>query len=161
MIGYRSVMSSGGTDISSAVLVEGGQIRFTSATFSNVSNITIGKNITNCTYMFSNVLGLNAVPITIHAKVINCSYMFRNLASNANIYINIDPSQTVHNFVNMLYLKNNSYRTRIFCNNLSYLNKITAATSIVGKAITWTSIANGYYNTVYNIYLYRNYAGNT
>lgn len=161
MIGYRSVLSSGGTDVDDCVTVEGDHIRFTGATFANATKITIGKNIKNCAYMFNNVAGLNNVPVIIHANVTNCYFMFRGLASNANIYININPSQTTHYFTNMLYSKGNAYRTRIFCNNLSYLNKTTATTSIVGKAITWTSTTTGYYNSTYNIYLYNNYNGST
>lgn len=158
MIGYRSVLGSGGTDIGSGVILEGTSIGFSNAIFTNVSNVIISKDTTNCYYMFNNVSGIYNV--TIHANVTNCSMMFRNLRSATNIYININPSQTAHNFRNMLYLKSNSFRTIIFCNNLSYLNK-TSTASIVGKVITWSSITNGYRNATYNINLYNNYTGST
>ena len=159
MIGYRSVLSSGGTEIGSGVIVEGDHIGFSNTIFTNVSNVIISKDIKSCYYMFNNVSGLNHV--IIHANVTNCSHMFRSLKGTTNIYINIDPSQTTHNFRNMLYNKSNSYRTRIFCNNLSYLNKTTTSTSIVGATITWTTVTHGYYNSTYNIYLYNNYDGRT
>jgi hypothetical protein len=61
----------------------------------------------------------------------------------------------------MLEGKNNAKRINIFCNNLYLLNGNGAGNSIVGQKITWKSQTNGYYNSVYNIYLYNNYTGNT
>ena len=56
----------------------------------------------------------------------------------------------------MLHNHNNLQQINLFCTNLTSLNKTTAETSLTGTSIIWFDTTNGYYNEVYNIYLYNN-----
>ena len=125
--------------------------------FNNCGNfnqpITIPDNVTNCAYMFQWCYNFNK-SVTIGYNVLTCAYMFNNCRNlNQNIYIK---STKTSNVVRMLYNHNNQKMINLFCTNLASLNKTTAATSLVGAAITWTAMTNGYYNATYNVYLYNN-----
>ena len=104
-------------------------------------------------------------PITIPEKTHNCARMFFGCTNfSKNIYVKWPadggvPFPTYANTVNFFARCNNSLRKNIFYNNKYdvFFHNTTASTSIVGAAITWTSITNGYYNATYNIYCYNNY----
>jgi len=74
---------------------------------------------------------------------------------SGNIYFNVAPS----NYRNLTYLiggRHNTHEINIFCNDLTNF-LTTNSSSIVGLAVTWTTVENGYYNALYNVYLYNNY----
>ena len=124
--------------------------------------VMIPKSVTSCASMFSDIWEYNQ-SITIPSGVTNCRRMFNNCKNFGGdgkaIYINVSPSQTTHDFIGLLRAKNNSLRMNIFCSDLSLLTGTASANSIVNAAISWTATTNGYYNAVYNIYLYNNYSG--
>lgn len=127
----------------------------------NLQQIYQFPKLNVCSFAFAcaNCVKLTSIPnIPVNAR--NCVQMFRNCHNLTRININISTLQTEHNFAKLIQDRSNAKRINIFCNNLSLLNMTDATNSITGTAITWASITNGYRNTLYNVYLYRNYTGN-
>ena len=122
--------------------------------------VSIGNKVTNCSHMFYYCTNFNQ-PITIPSSVTNCSYMFykcTSLSSDINIKGTAYRSLNIYS---MLSGKNNSKRINVRFNSVlnNIFNVSTAGYTLVSSIINWTTMTNGFYNTVYNVYCYYNYAG--
>lgn len=146
--------------------------------------ITIPSSVTDCSNMFAYIFDFNK-SVTISNGVRGCANMFRNCYRSGTIPSSLTIPETVTDISNMftyagtmndIYIKGKAYRwigttafvqrysttTRLNIHFNSSLNNrfnITAAYSIVGAAVTWTAMTNGFYNATKNIYCYYNYAG--
>lgn len=134
-----------------------------SSLFSGCSNFNqsfnIPEEVISCDSLFLSCVAYNQMTI-VPSNVNNAGRMFSGCTG----------------FENTVYFKGNEYRdinvaySVARCNNLKrkniYFNSalnnkfnITNSSSIVGASITWTTMANGFYNSTYNVYCYYNYDG--
>lgn len=141
--------------------------------------INISNNVEDCSSMFFGCSNFNQ-PVNIPNKVTTCYMMFEYSGFNHDINI----SKSVNNIAYMLYSnyfnkniyiqgnefrnlniyhmvsENSALRKNIYFNQaLNNLFNIANSMSVIGRAITWTAMTNGFYNTNYNIYCYYNYSG--
>lgn len=139
------------------------------------SNVKMSNNTKNCSAMFA-FTSYNR-PITIPETAEDCSTMFRGSPFNQDIVIPervnsvISFLSNAYNFGKNIYIKslpscmgmvgvkNKSKRINIFCTDASHFIG-TGFNSIVWPEddAVWTGMANGYYNSTYNIYIYDNYS---
>lgn len=142
----------------------GNQVTYCYQIFQNLPSfnqpVTIPNGATNCQSMFWNCASYNQ-DITIPASVTDARYMFDSCYNmGSNIFVDAEFESAMNCTAGMLASKDHSKRVNIWCNNLSTFLS-TNWQSIVSSSITWTEMTNGYFNSVYNIYLYNNYSAET
>ena len=138
--------------------------------FANCPSVTTGfttgwfNNVSDCSHMFegcSNMYEWYLNSGNIPASVLNAYNMFAGTMLEGRI--NILANSLPRNFVGFLNgRKTNTQgqiRLNIWCNSnqFQYFNGTSAANSITGTAITWTTYTNWAYNDMYNIRIYRNF----
>lgn len=134
--------------------------------------ITIPKNAIYLNMTFYNCINFN-YPIIIPDDTLFMQYMFDNCTKfNQTIYINkpVNLASTFYNciaFHSSVYIKNTTNLinvTNMFYNCRTFSiyapdAEIFKTNDIIGKGIlTWTEVVNGYYNSMYRIYVYNNYS---
>ncbi len=105
----------------------------------NIGNVEIPENVISTESMFY-ISSSGGYPHNINAYFLAKEYKYINIR---NMFCT--------------YYGNNMYRRNIFFN--AVLNNVFNKTdfqSIVGGAITWTPMTNGFYNSYYNIYCFNN-----
>lgn len=138
------------------------------------SNVTfLGNNIDNCAAMFLNCPSFNKA-VNLPNGVLYCEGMFRRSAFNRDMYIpasvqicnamfmETPMSKNIYfNGANipltysMLENRTSSDAVRIFTSN-SNINRFAYVAG--SSPLTWENVASGYYNNLYNIYVYYNYS---
>ena len=124
-------------------------------------NIQIPNSVTNAVSMFYSCYNLNQ-NIQIPNSVTNAWFMFRKCNSIHDIVVGPNVANSI--FVG-IFEQNNAHAKNIHTDTLSAANLIT--TNIIANAgtnlklagqilPTWTTITNGYYNALYNVYIYTN-----
>ena len=152
-------MLEGCTSFNKTVMIPDGVINAQGAFFRAFelnSFIDLGNTVQNISTLFGYATNYNT-DIYIPDSVTN-AYRLLYYCQNfgANVYINRVTAGI--NVTGIFSNCNNSRRKNIFCNNLALVNGTTLTTSVTATAISWTATANGYYNSVYNIYLFSNYS---
>ena len=137
----------------------GNNVIYANGMYEGCTNLTgspvCGSNVTNANGMYYNCYNLTGSPVC-GSNVTNASYMYQNcynLTGSGNVYMN-----NVNFCYRMLYGRpQGASRINLFINP-SKLNLKNAfgAGNIMGIALTWTDMTNGYYNASYNIYAYTN-----
>jgi hypothetical protein len=124
------------------------------------SPITIGTNVISCNQLLTGCNNFNQ-DITFPKNVASIFIGLQGTTSfGKNVFIN-NASITQSNVYRLFQDCNNSLQKNIWCNNLTPFLGNKYANSIAMADITWTEMTNGYYNSVYNIYLYNNYSAET
>ena len=156
-------------------------------TFSTCSHfnqpVTIPNSVTNMASTFSSCYNFNQ-PVTILDGVTNMPNTFY-YCSNFNQPVTIPDGVTnmistfsyCNNFNQPVYFHNslklsqtttknmfggvhdNSLIRSIYCDNATPFLGTALSNSITGTAVTWSALpdGNGYYNALYNIYIYNNW----
>ena len=116
-------------------------------------NIQIPNSVTNTAYMFNGCYNLNQ-NIQIPNSITNIAYMFnfcRNI-SNITIFPKNRTSKNTTSFIRNA----NITQLNIWTDNNTAINIMN--TNFIQGSIkpTMTTIENGYYNSLYNVYIYTN-----
>ena len=122
----------------------------------NANRIIINNNVelTDASYMFQMASNLNATNIRFPPSVTNLQYCFQGCSKLSNVNIVVYNSA-----IDAIGMRNIIYQLNginILCRNRAACNGTTAANSIRGTAITWTTYTNYIYNSLYNIRVYNN-----
>lgn len=149
--------------------------------------VTIPNSVTNMSKMFVGCDVFN-YPIQIPDGVVNCAGMFSGTPYRRDIYIPesvmdisaiVEPPLGGIDYNKSIYIKGNVYRnlktTAMFGSaygkvhsvrrsvyfNIALNNCFNNANypTVVGDNVKWTSMTNGFYNSLYNVYCYYNYSG--
>ena len=143
-------------------------VKNTASMFNNCpklnQNIQIPNSVTNTTYMFNNCSNLNQnilVP-SMNTSTKNAWFMFRHCNNLSDVSLR---SETINNKFTGAFRFNNSQSLNIWTDLTTVANLITTNIihpnninmQLVAQILpTWTTITNGYYNELYNVYIYTN-----